>query len=115
MSRISVILVAVLGVTGLIAVLIGAVQIIVKQTQASAPAAVAPAPMPAGEGGAPASVPLTPNALLIREIIRSVMPAIISVVMLIPSSVVVLSKNRPPDHQRWATATISSIVTYWLT
>lgn len=43
------------------------------------------------------------------------MPAIISVFMLIPSSVVVLSRSRPPDHQRWATATISSIVTYWLT
>lgn len=43
------------------------------------------------------------------------MPAIISVVLLIPSSVVVLSKNRPPDYQRWATATISGIVTYWLT
>lgn len=115
MSRISAVLVVLLGVIGLIAITVGAVQIVVGQTKARAPAAVAPAPLPASAGGAPASVPLTPNALLIREIIRSVMPAIISVFMLIPSSVVVLSKNRPPDHQRWATATISSIVTYWMT
>lgn len=115
MSRISVVLVAVLGIIGLIAVVVGAVQIIAKQTRASAPAAVAPAPMPAVDGGTPAAVPLMPNAQLIREILRSVMPAVISVVLLIPSSAVVLSKNRPPDHQRWATATISSIVTYWLT
>jgi hypothetical protein len=109
------ILVVVLGVVGLIAITIGTVRIVSKQTLASAPASVAPAPMPAAEGGMPASVPLAPNALLIREILRSVMPAIVSVAMLIPSSVVVLSKDRPPDHQRWATATISSIVTYWLT
>ena len=58
---------------------------------------------------------LTPSPLLMREMIRSIMPAIISLVLLIPSSLMVLSKNRPPEHQRWATATISSIVTYWLT
>jgi hypothetical protein len=34
--------------------------------------------------------------------------------MLIPSSVIVISRGRPPEHQRWATAAISSIITYWL-
>lgn len=42
------------------------------------------------------------------------MPAIVSIVLLIPSSVVALSKERAPEHQRWATAAISSILTYWL-
>jgi hypothetical protein len=53
--------------------------------------------------------------MVARDIVRSVMPALISIVLLIPSSVIVVSKNRPAEHQRWATATISSIVTYWLT
>lgn len=114
MSRLSLTLAVALGIVALIVVMAGAVQIVVRATRAVAPAAAAPAPMPAGEGGAPAAVALTPNALLVREIIRSVMPAIISIVLLIPSSVVALSRNRPPEHQRWATATISSIVTYWL-
>lgn len=115
MSRSSAILVVVLGLIGVIAVVFGAVQIIARQLNATASEAVAPAPLPAGQGTAPASVALTPNTLLMREIIRSVMPALISLVLLIPSSVVVLSKNRPPEHQRWGTATISSIVTYWMT
>jgi hypothetical protein len=71
--------------------------------------------MPAGQGGAPAAVALTPAPLLVREVIRAVMPAIVSLVLLVPSSIVALSRDRPPEHQRWATATISSIVTYWLT
>ena len=114
MYRLSLTLAVALGIVALIVVIGGAVQIILRQTQAAAPAAVAPAPMPSADGGTPAAVALTPNALLIREIIRSVMPAVISIVLLIPSSLVALSRNRPPEHQRWATATISSIVTYWL-
>jgi len=114
MSRHSVILVVALGVIGLAVVIIGAVRIVATQTRAAAPEAVLPAPMPAGQGEAPAAVALTPNRLLMREIIRSVMPAVISIVLLIPSSAIVASKNRPPEHHRWATATISSIVTYWL-
>jgi len=60
------------------------------------------------------AVALTPSTLLLGEIVRSVMPAVISIVMLIPSSVVVVSRSRPAEHQRWATAAISSIITYWL-
>jgi hypothetical protein len=115
MSRVSIILVVGLGVIGLLAVVIGAVHIVLTQTRAAAPAALAPAPLPASTGGAPASMALTPGPLLMREIVRSVMPAIVSILLLIPSGVAVLSKNRPPEHQRWGTATISSITTYWLT
>lgn len=115
MSRISIILVVGLGVIGLLAVVIGAVHIVITQTRAEAPAALAPAPLPAAAVGAPAAMALTPGPLLMREIVRSVMPAIVSILLLIPSGVAVLSKNRPPEHQRWATATISSITTYWLT
>jgi hypothetical protein len=115
MSKTSIAIAVALGAIALIAVTLGAAQIISRALQATAPETVAPAPMPAGAGAAPASVPLTPNPLLMRELIRSVMPAIVSIVLLIPSSVVVLSKSRPADHQRWATATISSIVTYWMT
>jgi hypothetical protein len=104
-----------LGLVALVTVILGAGQIVARGLRAAAPESAAPAPMPAGQGDAPAAVALTPSPLLVRDLIRSVMPAIISIVLLIPSSVVVLSKNRPPDHQRWATATISSIVTYWLT
>lgn len=114
MSRLSIVVVAVLGVLGLVAVIVGAVRIVVAQTQAAAPAAAAPAPLPGGAGEAPAAMALTPSPLLIREIVRSVMPALVSVFLLIPSGVVVLKRDRPPEHQRWATATISSIVTYWL-
>jgi hypothetical protein len=114
MSRLSIVVVAILGVLGLVAVIVGAVRIVMAQTQAAAPAAAAPAPLPAGAGQAPAAMVLTPSPLLIREIVRSVMPALVSVFLLIPSGVVVLKKDRPPEHQRWATATISSIVTYWL-
>jgi hypothetical protein len=115
MSRTSVIIVVVLGGVALIAVVLGAGRIVGRELLARAPQVVAPAPMPAGQDSAPAAVPLTPSPLLMREMIRSVMPAIISLILLIPSSVMVLSKSRPPEHQRWATATISSIVTYWLT
>lgn len=115
MSRISILLVAALGAVGLIAVAFGATQIVAAQLRAPAPLAVAPAPLPAGQGAAPAAVALTPAPLLVRDIARAVMPAILSIVLLIPSSVIVLSRDRPPEHQRWATATISSIVTYWLT
>ncbi len=115
MSRTSIILVVALGVIALIVVIVGAVQIVVAQTLAAAPAALAPAPLPAGAGAAPAAVALTPGSMLLRDIIRSVMPAIVSIILLIPSGVAVISKDRPPEHQRWGTATISSIVTYWLT
>jgi hypothetical protein len=115
MSRTSVIIAVVLGAVALVAVVIGAWQLAGRSLQAAAPPSAAPAPMPAGQNGTPAAVALTPSPLLMREMIRSIMPAIISLVLLIPSSVMVLSKNRPPEHQRWATATISSIVTYWLT
>ncbi|MDR7418164.1 MAG: hypothetical protein QN178_04550 [Armatimonadota bacterium] len=115
MSRTSLTIAVVLGLVALVAIILGAGQIVMRELQATAPGSVAPAPMPAGQGDAPAAVALTPTPLLMRELIRSVMPALISVILLIPSSVVVMSKNRPPDHQRWATATISSIVTYWLT
>ncbi len=114
MSKLSVILVVGLGLIGLITIIVGAVQIIVTQTRAPAPSAVAPAPMPAGSGSEPASVALTPGPLLMREIVRSVMPAVISLFLLIPSGVIVVSKDRPAEHHKWATATISSIVTYWL-
>jgi hypothetical protein len=115
MSKTSITIAVVLGAVALIAVTLGAAQLIAKTLRAPAPDAVAPAAMPARAADAPASVPLTPSPLLMRDLIRSIMPAIVSLVLLIPSSVVVLSKNRPPDHQRWATATISSIVTYWMT
>ena len=114
MSRVSVIIVVGLGVVGLMIVISAAVQIAIGQTRAPAAPALAPAPLPAGQGVAPAAVALTPNSLLLGEIIRSVMPAIISIVLLIPSSVVALSKERAPEHQRWGTAAISSILTYWL-
>jgi hypothetical protein len=114
MSRLSIGVVAVLGVLGLVAVIAGAARIVVAQTQAAAPATAAPAPLPAGAGEAPAAMALAPSPILIRELVRSVMPALISVFLLIPSGVVVLKKDRPAEHQRWATATISSIVTYWL-
>jgi hypothetical protein len=114
MSRAPVILVVALGVLGLVAVVVGAMRIVIAQTQAAAPSALAPAPLPAGAGVAPAAVALTPGPQLIREIVRSVMPAIVSIFLLIPSGAIVLKKDRPPEHQRWATATISSIVTYWL-
>jgi len=114
MSRLSIVLVVGLGILGLAAVIVGAVHIVVAQTQAAAPSTAAPAPMPAGAAAAPAAVALTPSTLLIREIVRAVMPALVSVFLLIPSGAVVLKKDRPPEHQRWATATISSIATYWL-
>ncbi len=114
MSKTSMLLVVALGVFALAAVAAGAVHIVITQMRASAPSALAPAPLPAGADTAPAAVALTPGPLLIREIVRSVMPAIVSIFLLIPSGVVVLKKDRPPEHQRWATATISSIVTYWL-
>jgi hypothetical protein len=113
MSKLSVILVIALGVVGLGAIAFGAIQIVVAQMRAPAPAAAAPAPMPAGND-APASTALAPNTFLIREIIRSVMPALVSLFLLIPSGVIVAKKDRPAEHQKWATATISSIVTYWL-
>ncbi|MGH2396697.1 MAG: hypothetical protein ACRDFW_06855 [bacterium] len=116
MSRLSIILIIGLGVVGLIAVIIGAVHIVVAQTRAAAPAALAPAPLPAAAGAAaPAAMALTPSPLLMREMVRSVMPALVSIFLLIPSGVMVIKKDRPPEQQRWATATISSIVTYWLT
>jgi len=114
MSRLSIVLVVGLGILGLVAVIVGAVHIVIAQTQAAAPSTAAPAPMPAGTAAAPASVALAPSPMLIREIVRSVMPALVSVFLLIPSGVVVLKKDRAPEHQRWATATISSIATYWL-
>ncbi|KRT76936.1 MAG: hypothetical protein XU14_C0025G0013 [Armatimonadetes bacterium CSP1-3] len=114
MSRVSMIVLVGLALVGLIVVVNAGVKIVVAQFRAPASAAVAPAPAPAGQDSAPAAVALTPNALLVRELIRSVMPAIISIVLLIPSTVAALSRNRPPEHQRWATAAISSIITYWL-
>jgi hypothetical protein len=114
MSRISTILVLGLAFVGLIVIAVAAAQIVLAQTRAVAPAAVAPAPLPAGQDAAPAAVALTPNTLLLREMMRSVMPAVISIILLIPSSIVVLSRDRPQEHQRWATAAISSILTYWL-
>ncbi len=114
MSRLSVILVVALGVLGLVAVIAGVARIVVTHSRAAAPAAALPAPLPAGQGEAPAAMALAPNALMMHEIVRSVIPAIISVVLLIPSALIVASKNHPPERQRWATATISSIVTYWL-
>jgi hypothetical protein len=115
MSRLSVVLVIALGLIGLVAVIVGVVRIVVTQTRAAAPEAALPAPQPAGQDQAPAAVALAPSAMVARDIVRSVMPALISIVLLIPSSLIVVSRNRPPEHQRWATATISSIVTYWLT
>ncbi len=116
MSRLSILLVIGLGVVGLIAVVIGAVHVVMVQTRAAAPAALAPAPLPATAGvAAPAAMALTPGPLLMREMVRSVMPAVVSILLLIPSGVMVIKKDRPPEQQRWATATISSIVTYWLT
>ena len=114
MSRVSLIVLVGLALVGLIVVVVAAVQIVAAQIRAPASAAVAPAPLPAGQDAAPAAVALTPNTLLLRELIRSIMPAIISLVMLIPSSLVVVSRSRPPEQQRWATAAISSILTYWL-
>jgi hypothetical protein len=113
-SRISVGIVAALGLVGLIVVVSAATQILLAQRLAPAASAVAPAPLPAGGGVAPAAVALTPNALLLGTMLRSVMPAIISVVLLIPSAIVALSRDRGPEHQRWATAALSSILTYWL-
>jgi len=114
MSRISMGIVIALAIVGLTVIVMAAGRIVVAQVRAPAPAAAAPAPVPAGQGMAPAAVALTPSTLLFGEIMRSVMPAIISLIMLIPSSVVVVSRSRPPEHQRWATAAISSIITYWL-
>lgn len=114
MSRISMGIVVTLAVVGLGVIVMAAGRIVMDQFSAPAPAGAAPAPLPAGQGAAPASVALTPNSLLMGEMIRSVMPAVISLVMLIPSSVIVVSRSRPPEHQRWATAAISSIITYWL-
>jgi hypothetical protein len=114
MSRISMGILIALAVVGLAVIVMAAGRIVMGQAQAPAPAAAAPAPMPAGAGAAPAAVALTPSNLLFGEIIRSVMPAVISLVMLIPSSVIVVSRSRPAEHQRWATAAISSIITYWL-
>jgi hypothetical protein len=103
-----------LAIVGLVVIVVAAGRIITAQIRAPAPAMAAPAPLPAGAGLAPAAVALTPNSLLVGEIIRSVMPAVISLVMLIPSSLIVVSRSRPAEHQRWATAAISSIITYWL-
>lgn len=114
MSRISVGIVVALGLVGLMVVISAAVQIVLAARLAPGAPVLAPAPLPAGAGVAPAAVALTPKSLLLGTTIRSVMPAIISVVLLIPSSMVVLSRNRAPEHQRWATAAISSILTYWL-
>jgi hypothetical protein len=52
--------------------------------------------------------------MLVRDLVKSVMPAVISLFLLILSGVIVVTKDRPAEHQKWATATISSIVTYWL-
>ncbi len=114
MSKVSMGIVLALAFVGLVVVVAGGVRIVTTQVKAAAPAAVAPAPLPSGQDSAPAAVALTPSTLLLGEMVRSVMPAIVSVVMLIPSSVVVLSRSRPAEHQRWATAAISSIITYWL-
>ncbi len=114
MSKISMGIVMALAIVGLVVIVMAAGRIVMAQFQALAPAAAAPAPLPAGRGVAPAAVALTPSSLLLGEIVRSVMPAVISLVMLIPSSVIVVSRSRPPEHQRWATAAISSIITYWL-
>jgi len=113
-SRISVGIVVGLGLVGLIVVISAAVQIALAARLAPGAPGLAPAPLPAGAGVAPAAVALTPSSLLLGTTIRSVMSAIISIVLLIPSSIVVLSRNRAPEHQRWATAAISSILTYWL-
>ncbi len=115
MSRLSIVLVVALGVIGLVAIVVGAVRIVIAQTQRAAPDTALPAPQPAGQGQAPAAVALASNSMVARDIVRSVMPALISIVLLIPSSLIVVSRDRPAEHQRWATATISSIVTYWLT
>lgn len=114
MSRVSMGIVIALAAVGLAVIVMAAGRIVMAQVRAPAPAAAAPAPMPASSGAAPAAVALTPSNLLLGEVIRSVMPAIISLIMLLPSSVIVVSRNRPPEHQRWATAAISSIITYWL-
>ena len=114
MSRISMAIVVALAVVGLAVIVVAAGRLVTAQYRAPAPTTAAPAPGPAGQGVAPAAMALTPGDLLFGEIIRSVMPAVISLVMLIPSSVVVVSRSRPPEHQRWATAAISSIITYWL-
>jgi len=113
-SRISVGIVAVLGLVGLIVVISAATQIVLVERHALDAPALAPAPLPAGGDPASAAVALTPNALLLGQITRSVMPAVISIVLLIPSSIVALARDRAPEHQRWATASISSILTYWL-
>ena len=107
-------IVVALAVVGLAVIVVAAGRLVTAQYRAPAPATAAPAPGPVGQGIAPAAMALTPSDLLFGEIIRSVMPAVISLVMLIPSSVVVVSRSRPPEHQRWATAAISSIITYWL-
>ena len=114
MSRISMAIVVALAVVGLAVIVAAAGRLVTAQFRAPAPTTAVPAPGPAGQGVAPAAMALTPGDLLFGEIIRSVMPAVISLVMLIPSSVVVVSRSRPPEHQRWATAAISSIITYWL-
>jgi hypothetical protein len=115
MPRLSIAVAVLLGAVALVAVLAGAARLVAGAVSAAAPPTAAPAPMPAGQDGAPAAVALTPTPLLLREVVRSVMPAIVSLVLLVPSCLVALSRNRPPEQQRWATATISSIVTYWLT
>ena len=103
-------IVVALGLVGLIVVISAATQIVLTERRAPA----APALLPAGACVAPAAVALTPDALLLGTMVRSVMPAIISLVLLIPSSIVALARDRAPEHQRWATAAISSILTYWL-
>jgi hypothetical protein len=104
-----------LALVGFVVVVVLTVQVALGQTRAPAPAGAAPAPLPGGAEGAPAAVALAPSALLLGEMIRSVMPGLLSVVLLIPSSVVVLARDRSPEQQQWATAAISSILTYWLT
>jgi len=114
MSKVSMGIVVALATVGLVVIVAAAGRIVIAQIRAPAPAVAAPAPLPAGQGSAPAAMALTPSSLLLGEIVRSVMPAVISFVMLIPSSVIVVSRSRPAEHQRWATAAISSIITYWL-
>src|SRR3990170_6633799 len=114
MSRISMGIVFALAIVGLAVIVAAAGRIVMAQIRAAAPAVSAPAPSPAGQGSAPAAVALTPSTLLLGEVVRSVMPAVVSIVMLIPSSAIVVSRSRPAEHQRWATAAISSIITYWL-
>lgn len=107
-STATVVVISLLGLVGLILVLWGAMQSYNAEIMARAPATQAPAP--SDLRNAPASQPLKSSP----DLIRSVMPAIISVMLLISSLAVLFRRHESPEHQRWATGMVTLIVGYWL-